>query len=87
MRRWLCYAHEAACTSRTRSWLAPLTTALHAERSWGNPGYIKGLRATLDAAGFNATKIIAADGGIPADEIKALQDDAQLREAVFGLGR
>eukprot|EP00656_Telonema_subtile_P023201 TRINITY_DN2455_c0_g4_i1.p1 TRINITY_DN2455_c0_g4~~TRINITY_DN2455_c0_g4_i1.p1 ORF type:complete len:1051 (-),score=162.84 TRINITY_DN2455_c0_g4_i1:218-3370(-) len=45
------------------------------ERSWGNVQYIKELRAALNAAGFESTKIVGSDGGIPADQIKALSTD------------
>jgi nicotinic acid phosphoribosyltransferase len=66
--------------------LFPAPPAETAERSWGTPDYVKGLRQTLDANGFQSTQIIAADGGIPQDELTALQTDTEFRDAVFGLG-
>lgn len=54
---------------------------------WGNVDYVKSLRQAFDAAGFNNTKIVGADGSIPADQIAALQTDPEFSaaEPILGL--
>jgi len=44
------------------------------ERYWGGPEYVSGLRASLDAAGFQATRIVIPDGGYD----PAIMSDAAL---------
>lgn len=51
------------------------------ERPWGNVEYVMNLRASLDAAGLNSTQLVGSDGGIPADQIKALQTDPSFAAA------
>jgi galactosylceramidase len=45
------------------------------ERPWGNVEYVMSLRKSLDAAGLTSTQLVGSDGGIPGDQIKALQSD------------
>ena len=45
------------------------------ERPWGNVEYVMNLRASLDAAGLNSTQLVGSDGGIPSDQIKALESN------------
>ena len=37
--------------------------------------YVKSLRKSLDTAGLASTQLVGSDGGIPGDQIKALQSD------------
>ena len=48
--------------------------------------YVLQLRAALDAAGFNATRLIVMDGGFDAAEVTTAQSNPAYRAAVHGAG-
>ena len=77
------------------SWLACVRSELgfdidyigvYNERDWGGVDYIIGLRATLDAAGFNHTQIIIPDGLYDASIMAAAASDAAFNASFDGIG-
>jgi hypothetical protein len=56
------------------------------ERPWGGIDYVIGLRATLDAAGFNATKIIIPDGIWDASILASAATNATFNASFDGIG-
>ena len=61
---------------------------------WGGANYTKALRRQLNAAGFEATKLVLLDdapqysgpGGLPQDFVEAFSSDAEFREATEVVG-
>jgi hypothetical protein len=56
------------------------------ERFWGGAGYVKALRAGLDAAGFSSTEIILPDGLFDASIMASAASDAAFNASFSGIG-
>jgi galactosylceramidase len=87
------YAYPEQLATYTTKWIAGAKNTYGLDidfvGSWNERGYdatyLKTLRATLDANGFNATKIIASDSGW--DPISTdINNDPALAAAVHGVG-